>query len=308
MTFAKKHGLTYSRYADDLTFSTNAKTFPEALATGGSEPTDSWELGPPLIKVIHGCGFAVNPTKTRMQVRTSRQLVTGLTVNEKVNIRQDYWRGLRSMCHSLYRTGAYYRPLTTPAEKAKGPEVLTSLTPLAGMLSHVHYVKRESGVHPHLGRKDAVFGQQDHENFWFYNYFVALDRPLILTEGITDPIYLRNAIFRLPAFQPVLGLPTPDGFRYAVRFFNYSNSAHSILGLTGGSPLTAFIVSYRDRLTRYSHKPMAYPVVLVVDNDSGLNASAINKKYGTSLGLQTTDFVPSPHGQPLFSEDAGARS
>jgi RNA-directed DNA polymerase len=40
---AKKHKLTYSRYADDLTFSTNARAFPTALAFRDTEePGSNW--------------------------------------------------------------------------------------------------------------------------------------------------------------------------------------------------------------------------------------------------------------------------
>lgn len=41
---AKKEGVTYSRYADDLTFSTNKKSFPTALATQDEADAELWEL------------------------------------------------------------------------------------------------------------------------------------------------------------------------------------------------------------------------------------------------------------------------
>ena len=44
-----------------------------------------------------------------MQFRASRQVTTGLMVNEKVNIRQEYWRAARQMCQALFTTGTYYR-------------------------------------------------------------------------------------------------------------------------------------------------------------------------------------------------------
>lgn len=79
--FAKQHRVTYSRYADDLTFSTNEKIFPNALArTSGA---GRWQPSRPLLDLIQSFDFRVNRTKTRMHVRGSRQTVTGLTVNEK---------------------------------------------------------------------------------------------------------------------------------------------------------------------------------------------------------------------------------
>ena len=109
VNLAKENGATYSRYADDLTFSTRKKEFPIALAISGKTIADPWELGAPLIKIIERTGFKVNPSKTRMQIRPSRQTVTSLTVNAKVNIRSDYWRSARSMCHALFTTGVYFK-------------------------------------------------------------------------------------------------------------------------------------------------------------------------------------------------------
>ena len=107
---AKKSGVTYSRYADDLTFSTNQKAFAEALAKPGAASVDPWIVGDQLVKVIERSGFKLNPNKTRMQFRGSRQVVTGLTVNAKVNVSQQYWRSIRSMCHALYQRGEYHSP------------------------------------------------------------------------------------------------------------------------------------------------------------------------------------------------------
>src|SRR6185437_5065944 len=78
-------GCTYSRYVDDLSFSTNKKDFPPQVAK--RTETHAWELGDKLHDVLNHTGFSVNASKTRMQYCTSRQEVTGLVVNQKVNIR-----------------------------------------------------------------------------------------------------------------------------------------------------------------------------------------------------------------------------
>ena len=111
---ARDHGLTYTRYADDLTFSTSQKAFPPPVAAMNGSSGSEWVLGEELSKRITRAGFAVNPAKTRMQVRTTRQLVTGLTVNAKVNIRAAYYRHARSMCHVLFRQA----PTTAPMRLA----------------------------------------------------------------------------------------------------------------------------------------------------------------------------------------------
>ncbi|MFO3797449.1 MAG: reverse transcriptase domain-containing protein, partial [Anaerolineales bacterium] len=143
--FAKQHRVTYSRYADDLTFSTNAKAFPTALATGGTSPSDPWILAATLVDRITSTGFTVNAAKTRMHVSSSRQTVTGLTVNEKVNISQAYWRGARSMCHALFQTGTYHRHAAMPGD-ASIP--IMEMHTLRGILAHIRHVKNVSSIKP----------------------------------------------------------------------------------------------------------------------------------------------------------------
>jgi RNA-directed DNA polymerase len=107
---ASEAGCTYSRYADDLTFSTNKREFPASIAMpSGAEGTAAhlWLAGEALRKVVERCGFRINAKKTYMRYRSSRQDVTGLVVNKKVNVRQEYRHSVRAMVHNLVRTGAF---------------------------------------------------------------------------------------------------------------------------------------------------------------------------------------------------------
>jgi hypothetical protein len=67
---AKKHSCTYSRYADDLTFSTRLLCFPIEIA---EEEGAKASLGNNLMQEIDRAGFIVNPKKTRIQYKNSRQ-------------------------------------------------------------------------------------------------------------------------------------------------------------------------------------------------------------------------------------------
>ncbi|WP_142402948.1 reverse transcriptase domain-containing protein, partial [Staphylococcus pasteuri] len=78
----KKYNLDYTRYADDLTFSTNDKAFEKNTDTILSE-----------IKMeIVKSGFKVNDKKTRIQNYRIRQDVTSLTVNKKINTKKTYFK------------------------------------------------------------------------------------------------------------------------------------------------------------------------------------------------------------------------
>jgi hypothetical protein len=75
--FSKKYGLTYSRYADDLTFSTN-------------KPHDFKSIINSLQQRVAKFGFKLNKDKTRLQCSGSRQIVTGLVVNSKVSVKKEF--------------------------------------------------------------------------------------------------------------------------------------------------------------------------------------------------------------------------
>lgn len=291
---AKRAKVTYSRYADDLSFSTNQKNFPEGLAKPLAAGSGVWVAGEDLVKKVEASGFKLNLAKTRMQFRGSRQMVTGLTVNAKVNVSQRYWRGIRSMCRALYTTGAYHLPSPragTPAGAT--PEKITNVNVLAGMLSYVHHVKRESGFAPDDEQNEIVFGHTDHERFWFFRSFVAPDRPLILCEGVTDNVYLRNAIRQKAAVFPQLAAKTPEGYKFAVALFAYDNLIHKILGITGGiGPILKLIHGYRKRLKAFKYRPFLHPVIIVVDNDTALNAktcNALKKHFGVDITHASAD-------------------
>ncbi len=106
VNLAKKAKCTYSRYADDLTFSTNKKSFPEKISIMKNE--NDWIAGKSLIKEIEKVGFSINDKKTTMQYKSARQMTTGLIVNEKINIRKEYYKKARSICHELFKSGEFY--------------------------------------------------------------------------------------------------------------------------------------------------------------------------------------------------------
>lgn len=289
---AKKYQLTYSRYADDITFSTSHREFPVAIAAPTSAAAPQWSPGPELTDAIQTTGFVVNPDKTRMQFRMSRQLVTGLTVNSKVNIRPEYYRRARATCDRLFETGSYYRPATA----ASGPELVDSLGPIAGILSHIHHVKDtiDDRKEPEK-RKDATATRRLYARFLKYRYFVRLERPLIICEGKTDSIYLKHAIRRLTAFHPKLGAFDGPVFRSAVAFFNEGSKASRVLDLGGGTgSLHYFFVKgrYDADIRSFKHGPMKHPVIVLIDNDDG--AKSLFKTLASNFGITATLQSPEP--------------
>lgn len=93
----------YTRYADDVCLSTDRSSFPTGLAS--YEPSAPATLGKQLTSIIVANGFSINPEKTRLMRRTQRQRVTGLLVNEKLNVPSEYVRNLRNLLHIWERYG-----------------------------------------------------------------------------------------------------------------------------------------------------------------------------------------------------------
>jgi len=91
LEWSQKNGANYTRYADDLTFSGDAMFTLEQLLE--------------IREIILGKGFRVNEKKSRQRLQGKRQTVTGLTVNEKVNVDRRYIKRVRAMLHDLQRSG-----------------------------------------------------------------------------------------------------------------------------------------------------------------------------------------------------------
>jgi hypothetical protein len=87
---ARRFGLNYSRYADDMTFSSNHDVYRE-----------NGDFMCELHRIISDCGFTVNPSKTRLQKHGSRQEVTGLIVGERANVSRQYVKTLRVIIHHI---------------------------------------------------------------------------------------------------------------------------------------------------------------------------------------------------------------
>ncbi len=114
---ARRMGINYSRYADDLTFSG-----PVRLA----------DYKGTIERIVREEGFEPNARKCRFMRRHQRQVVTGLTVNDGVSIPRPWRRRLRGLVHRV------------------GCETAVDVTPetLFGMLSFLKM------VHPELYRRE----------------------------------------------------------------------------------------------------------------------------------------------------------
>lgn len=114
---AVKNGITYTRYADDLTFSGESNVL---------------QLLPFVEKVLSQLGYRLDPKKTNIFRRGRRQMVTGLVVNEKPNLPRRLRRRLRAAVHTQTMGGDPHWHGRT-----------ISLEQLMGRLAFLHLVQPE---------------------------------------------------------------------------------------------------------------------------------------------------------------------
>jgi RNA-directed DNA polymerase len=91
---AAKHGWTYTRYADDLTFSTSGAAADKTALIIGR-----------LRHIVGAEHFTVNEDKTRVQRPNMAQSVTGIVVNQRPNAPRALRRKLRAILHQAKTTG-----------------------------------------------------------------------------------------------------------------------------------------------------------------------------------------------------------
>jgi retron-type reverse transcriptase len=93
-TMSGKLGFTYTRYADDLTFSAK-----------GEAAADVGRLLRRVRWVVDQEDFLVHPDKTRVLRKGRRQEVTGLVVNRRVNVSRPLLRRFRAALFQIERDG-----------------------------------------------------------------------------------------------------------------------------------------------------------------------------------------------------------
>lgn len=275
---AKAHSCTYSRYADDITFSTRIQTFPPQIMR---HEDGKYFPGKRFRSEIRRAGFEINNKKTRVLYKDSRQEVTGLVANKKPNVKYEYWRTAKSQCHSLFKTGTFTKEVS--GKKLKG-----SINELEGQLNFIDQVDRfnRARLHKkldpnylpknHGNKKDELLSgrEKTFSRFLYYRWFYGNNKPTILCEGKTDNVYLKSAISSLANSYPKLVKPKAahQDYELLVSFFNYTSRTRFFLNLYGGtSYINLFLHEFKKKNGFFGAPKPKFPVIIVMDNDSGFN-------------------------------------
>lgn len=114
---------TYTRYADDLTFSTNA---PQA---------DVGRLLAAVERLVSAEGFQLNDQKTAVMRSPNRQVVTGLLVGDRLRLSRRDLRRIRALCHQCDQAGL---EAVSQAQGRDALEVARGLLAYVGMVMPDH--------------------------------------------------------------------------------------------------------------------------------------------------------------------------
>ena len=91
MRFCELNQVTYSRYADDLTFSSNGNISDELIQS--------------LIQMIRENGFEINYKKLRRIGSHRKQKITGIIVNQKLSVERKLKKKIRAIEHDIKLNG-----------------------------------------------------------------------------------------------------------------------------------------------------------------------------------------------------------
>ena len=283
---AKKYRFTYSRYADDMIFSTNRELNSNKLRA--SKELDNFLTE--LEEVIISSGFEINPKKTRLSNNMQRQEVTGLVVNKKINVKREYIKNTRAMAFQLYKEGAF--------EINKTPGTINQLTGRFAFIFQIdqynnYLLYKKSLIQNNLDSQKYLLGrnsskkseskyywkyifynkdlrkelfdnkkhntynlptefysiskeqkktymslfnsrEKEYKKFLFYKYFFGNDKPIIVTEGKTDPRYIKAALKKLYHKYPELIEKVGNNFVFKIEFLNHTNTIEYLFNVPEG--------------------------------------------------------------------------
>lgn len=131
--WCKKHGINYTRYCDDMTFSSDKPIYNLYIKAQ---------------KMLDEMGFEINEKKTRFVTSAARQSVTGITVNQKLTVPREYKRELRKQIYYILKFGpkSYLAYMTQDflSDNIEG-DALRLINSVVGKINYVLSVEKGPG-------------------------------------------------------------------------------------------------------------------------------------------------------------------
>jgi RNA-directed DNA polymerase len=141
------HGMTYTRYADDLTFSRDLHFSRDDVEA--------------IVTLIEQHDFKINRRKMRLTGPNRQQQVTGLVVNQRLSIDRRQLKKIRAMLHDAEKSG-----LEAATAKNLGqahPNLAAQQHFVARLKGHVNWVGQVRGKNDPLFERFTVSMQRLHQ-------------------------------------------------------------------------------------------------------------------------------------------------
>ena len=248
MSLAKSADCVYTRYADDITFSTFKKAFDPEIAYIDGEKIC---IGSKLEHILDKHSFSVNPEKITLRRNSEHQEVTGLTVNVFPNLRRNYIRNLRAILDHCQKDGMFETAKNyvskgfctnaaivamseDPEKQATVEEWFVAV--LKGKIEYIRQVKgAESLTYLSFAQKLNRLAGMDIFNVSALNRLDALaEKNTFILECNEGNTYDQGSAFYVPG----VGLITSyhvvknGGFFKAYKHKNYPSKLEDVLGLS----------------------------------------------------------------------------
>jgi RNA-directed DNA polymerase len=201
LRFSKEHKLYYSRYADDITLSSNKKLLTNNL---GKLVGNKFQVSDAIISQISGQGFSINESKARVAFKFNSQSVTGVKVNLKPNVERLYIKRIRAILHASEKFGVekaakvHFIKNSIDMTRLKNP-IEFFLKRIVGMVSFVGMIRgKDDHIYAALFTRVKAIVPNARLSI-IYKKVVSADKTVIFTEGKTDWKHMKSALLRFQA-------------------------------------------------------------------------------------------------------------
>ncbi len=139
ISYSKKNNLVYTRYADDLTFSTNVGEIEKHTE--------------PIVNIINEYGYSINVEKTHIMKDNYRKIVTGLVINESVKVPKKFKKKFKQEIYYCKKYGISQHLHAIGRESA-----VNFREYMYGKAYFIKMVEKELGEY-YLGQLDELFSE-----------------------------------------------------------------------------------------------------------------------------------------------------
>lgn len=293
-------GGRYTRYCDDMAMSFQSVAIVDKLVM--SKVAGAEVLNPAIENIITKHGFVVNPKKLKLRTRRERQEVTGIVVNERLNVRRSLVRLLHSQLHCVEQFGLS----SAAARYFQLRKLIPSSTPegafAAALRGRILFVKMVRGS------GDPIFAKLAKR----FNAAGIYPRKISYYCRASSVADLHRAVWVVEVSydDPVRGMQASQGTAFLLEGVGLVTCAHVVVSEQSKRPFAEIEVFRAGSLSRYrayvaSFDPGRDLAVLYIpgiryssDCDTRLAISSADELTG--LPVQLVGFPSYRDGQSLF--------